>query len=195
MFGMKSLKLIFLVLCFLVVNGCAGMVMETMEKVSAADAEKNKQTVLAMGQRTFDVSVKILMKACVIAFSNRNFSVANMDKEMGFIVAEGGNILSPEKEREMMTKRMERLNKESSFMTWTYKAGNYTTRVNMNMFKKGDAKTLAKMSFAVRVQPLNNPNSVGTYETIPQELLPIWYQEVWDEIEKSIFMQRETILN
>jgi len=29
----------------------------------------------------------------------------------------------------------------------------------------------------------------------PNELLPVWYQEMWDEIEKSIFMQRETILN
>jgi hypothetical protein len=176
-------------------NGCAAHLTETMEKVTAEDLNKNKETALAIGQRTFDLPAKLLMKACVTAFSNKNLSVTNLDKEMGFIIAEGGNMLSPEKEKEIMTKRIDRLNKEYAFISWTYKPGNYTLRVNMNLFEKGDKRTLAKMNFSVRVQPLNTPNSIGTYEAPPNELLPVWYQQMWDEIEKSIFMQRETILN
>jgi hypothetical protein len=176
-------------------SGCAAHLRDTMEKITAEDLNKNKETALALGQRTFDLPIKILMKACVTAFSNKNLSVTNLDKEMGFIIAEGGSLLSPEKEKEIMTKRIKLLNKEHGLITFTYKPGNYTTRANVNLFEKGDKRTLAKMSFSIRVQPVNAPNAIGVYEAPPKELLPVWYQEMWDEIEKAIFMQRETILN
>ena len=71
-------KYLLTVIPFLIVlillSGCAAHLREAFEKVTADDIEKNKGTAIAVGQRTFDLPIKILMKACITAFSNKNLS-------------------------------------------------------------------------------------------------------------------------
>ncbi len=156
------------------------------EKIWAEDKAKNKQIALALGQRTFDVSKERLMKAFITAFSNKNLTVINMDKGLGFIVAEGGQFIDATRVRQLVTAgRIARLNKAS------YPGANYThlagvicpmaLRSTVNLFEKRENRTTVKLGF--------NPGS----RIACSELLPVWYEEMWAEIEQAIFIQRETV--
>ena len=193
-FKVKSkfyLRAIPFILVLILFSGCAGMQIAALEKNQAEDIIKNKQTAMSVGQRTFDVSKKKLMKAFITAFSNRNLAVMNMDKELGFMVAEGGEFLDPTKVKKIGEERVMRLNAKTFPGAFVYLAGNYVLRITVNLFDKGKNRTLAKMGFTSVTQ--------GTYQHkydgVPSEFLPVYYEEMWDEIEKSLFVQREIILN
>jgi len=178
-------------LALLLFSGCAGMQIAALEKNQAEDIIKNKQTAMSVGQRTFDVSKKKLMKAFITAFSNRNLAVMNMDKELGFMVAEGGEFLDPAKVKKIGEERVGRLNEKTFPGAFVYLAGNYVLRITVNLFEKGKNRTLAKMGFtSVTVSTAQNK-----YDGVPSEFLPVYYEEMWDELEKAIFVQREVILN
>jgi hypothetical protein len=185
------LRVIPFLLVLLLFSGCAGMQIAALEKNQAEDIIKNKQTAMSVGQRTFDVSKKKLMKAFITAFSNRNLAVMNMDKELGFMVAEGGEFLDPAKVKKIGEERVGRLNEKTFPGAFVYLAGNYVLRITVNLFEKGKNRTLAKMGFtSVTVSTAQNK-----YDGVPSEFLPVYYEEMWDELEKAIFVQREMILN
>ena len=185
------LRVVPFLLALLLFSGCAGMQIAALEKNQAEDIIKNKQTAMSVGQRTFDVSKKKLMKAFITAFSNRNLAVMNMDKELGFMVAEGGEFLDPAKVKKIGEERVGRLNEKTFPGAFVYLAGNYVLRITVNLFEKGKNRTLAKMGFtSVTVSTAQNK-----YDGVPSEFLPVYYEEMWDELEKAIFVQREVILN
>ena len=132
---------ILLIAILFLFNGCAGMQIAAIEKSQAEDQIKNKQTALAVGQRTFDVSKKKLMKSFITAFSNKNLAVMNVDKELGFMVAEGPEFLDPAKVKKIGQGRIERLNKDTFPGAFAYLAGNYTLRITVNFFEKGENRT------------------------------------------------------
>ena len=78
-------------------SGCptigSGSVNKKYSNIHNDYMQKNSQIALAMGQRTFEVSKTVLLKAIMAAFANKNFSVSNVDREVGFIVAEGQEFL------------------------------------------------------------------------------------------------------
>jgi len=178
-------------LVLLLFSGCAGMQIAAIEKSQAEDIIKNKQTAMSVGQRTFDVSKKILMKAFITAFSNRNLAVMNMDKELGFMVAEGAEFIDPAKIKKLGEERIARLNKHSFQGAFIYTAGNYVLRITVNLFEKGKNRTLAKMGFT----SVTVATAIHKYDGVPSEFLPVYYEEMWDELEKALFVQREVILN
>jgi hypothetical protein len=187
----KKLLLPIILLYAFAFSGCAGMQIAAIEKNLAEDKIKNEQTVLAVGQRTFEVSKKKLMKAFINAFSSKNLAVINMDKELGFMLAEGGEFIDSAKIKQLGEERVARLNKSTFPGAFIYLAGNYTVRITVNLFVKGENRTLAKIGFTSVTQS-TAPNK---YDGVPSEFLPVYYEEIWAEIEKAIFMQRETILN
>lgn len=173
-------------------SGCAGMQVSALEKITAEDKAKNEQIALASGQRTFDVSKIMLMKAIITAFANKNLTVKNVDKELGFIVAEGGEFIDPAKAKQISEQgRIARLNEAAFPGAFVYMAGNYTVLSTVNIFEKGENKNLVKLRFTSRVEG----NSPTKYDGTPSELLLAWYEEIWAEIEQAIFIQRETTLN
>ena len=186
-------KYLLTVIPFLIVlilfNGCAGMQIAALEKISTEDKERNKQIILAMGQRTFDLPLKRLMKAVISAFTNKNLSVITLDKEIGYMVAEGGEFLDTEKEKKIMGDRIKRLNDASFAGAFIPTPGNYTVRSTVNFFKKGENKTLVKLGFTTKVEG----NMPIKYHTTASDVLPAWYEEIWAEIERSIFIQREIV--
>ncbi len=186
-------KYYLVVIPFLIVlllfSGCAGMQIAALETIEAEDQERNKQTTLAMGQRTFDLPLKKLMKAIISAFTNKNLSVITLDKEIGYMVAEGGEFLDPDKVKKIMENRIKRLNDASFAGAFIPTPGNYTVRSTVNLFKKGENKTLVKLGFTSKVEG----NMPRKYHTTASGVLPAWYEEIWAEIERSIFIQRELV--
>jgi hypothetical protein len=173
-------------------SGCAGMQTSALEKITAEDRAKNEQIALASGQRTFDVEKKMLMKAIISAYANKNLTVTNVDKELGFIVAEGGEFVDPAKAKQIAKDgRLARLNEAAFPGAFVYMPGNYTIRSTINIFEKGEKRNLVKLRFTSRVEG----NSPVKYDATPSEMLSVWYEEMWAEIEQAIFIQRETTLN
>ena len=172
-------------------SGCVSRGIAAREAIIAEDKISNKQTALAIGQRTFNTSKIQLMKAIITAFSNRNLTIMNLDKELGFMVGEGGEFLDPKKAKELGQKRIERINQKAGFTAaYNYAAGNYTLRVTVNLYEKREKKVLAKMGFNTVVMSVpNQPN----YDETVAELLPSYYEVMWKEIEQSLFIQREVI--
>lgn len=172
-------------------SGCVSRGIAAREAIIAEDKISNKQTALAIGQRTFNTSKIQLMKAIITAFSNRNLTIMNLDKELGFMVGEGGEFLDPKKVKELVQKRIERINQKAGFTAaYNYAAGNYTLRVTVNLYEKRGKKVLAKMGFNTVVMSVpNQPN----YDETVAELLPSYYEVMWKEIEQSLFIQREVI--
>jgi len=176
-------------LVLLLFSGCGGMQIAALEKGQAEDIEKNKEIALAVGQRTFDVSQTRLMKAFITAFSDKNLAVMNLDNSLGFMVAEGAEFLDPAKIKEIGKTRIDRLNKHSFPGAFVYVAGNYVLRITVNLFKKGENRTLAKLGFT-SVTKSNAPN---VFNGVPFEFLPHYYKEMWAALEQSLFVQREII--
>jgi hypothetical protein len=173
-------------------SGCAGMQISALEKITAEDKAKNEQISLASGKRTFDVPKKILMKAIITAFANKNLTVKNVDKELGFIVAEGGEFLDAAKAKQIALQgRIARLNEASFPGAFVHTPGNYTVLSTVNIFEKGDNRNLVQLRFTSKVEG----NSPVKYDGTPSEMLSAWYEEMWAEIEQAIFIQRETTLN
>jgi hypothetical protein len=181
---------IILIAILLLCNGCAGIQTKALERISAEDQAKNEQISLASGQRTFNVPLKLLMKAIISAYANKNLTVTNVDKELGFIVAEGGEFVDPAKAKQIGEKgRIARLNEVAWPGAFFYMAGNYTIRSTANIFEKGENKNLVKLAFTTVVEG----DSPQKYNATPSEMLSVWYEEIWAEIEQAIFIQRETI--
>ena len=179
----------FFILGVFLFSGCGGMQIAALEKVTAEEQIEGKQISLAMGQRTFDVPIKRLMKAIITAFTNNNLSVITLDKEIGYMVAEGGEFLDPATEKKIIAERIKRLEKESFSGAFVATPGNYTVRSTVNLFSKGGNKTLVKLGFTTKVES-NVPNK---YHTTTPGILAAWYKKIWAEIEQSIFIQREII--
>ena len=83
-------------------------------------------------------------------------------------------------------------------------------RITVNLYKKEESRTLVKIKVNTLHQNCIICSMILGYMTencqrppkhmeaqscpLPSAIVPHWYQQLWDEIEKSIFMQRETIL-
>jgi hypothetical protein len=190
---MKSL--ITILAGLLVIAGCVGQVQinRAFEKVTAEDKIKSEQTALALGQRTFDMPLKKIMKAFITAFTNKNLTVLNVDKEIGFMVAEGGEILDAAKVRKIAIEgRIARLKSALPSQAISYNPGRYTMHSTVNFYEKGESQTLVKLGFSTKI---NSSIKGDKFEGTPPELLAAWYEEMWAEVEKSIFIQREIILD
>ena len=73
--------------------------LELYAQISKDSREASKQVSLASGSKKFDFPPNELMKAIIVASSNNNLAVVNIDNDIGFVIAEGPSIISPEEER------------------------------------------------------------------------------------------------
>lgn len=168
-------------------SGCAGMLVEEMNKIAQEDRIQNQQIALSMGERAFDMDKLSLMKGFISAFTNKNMAIINMDKDIGYLLSEGSGFLSPEKYKEAAQKNVDRLNKRT-FAHWQLTPGNETTRFTVNFYSKEANRTIAKVGISNQVLG-NQQNKI---HELPPFMLTALYEELWRELEKSLFIQRET---
>jgi hypothetical protein len=129
-----------------------------------------------------------LMKGFITAFTNKNIAVVNMDKEIGYLLAEGSGFLSPEKYKEVCQKNVDRLNERTSGVSWRFTPGNEIYRFTVNIYSRDANRTIAKVGITLQVLG-NQP--IKSHE-LPPFMLTAMYEELWRELEKSLFIQRET---
>lgn len=181
---------LFLFLIFL--TGCAAPAQFKAElnKIAEEDRIENQHIFLSMGERTFDVDKITLIKAFITTFTNKNIAVVNVDKEIGYLMAEGSGFLSPQKDKEVGMENVERLNERTGKygFRWEYTLGNDTQRFTVNLFDKGKNRTTAKVGISNQII---GAQQIKIHE-LPSMMLSAFYKELWRELEKSLFIQRET---
>tara|TARA_R110002072_G_scaffold190999_2_gene347863 strand:+ start:2624 stop:3193 length:570 start_codon:yes stop_codon:yes gene_type:complete len=147
---------------------------------------ENQQTNLAMSTRSFDVDKGRLIKAFIDTFSRKNIAVVNLDKEIGYLLAEGTGFLPPDKHKELGLAYVAELNRRTS-VQWNYTPGVTTTVFTVNINEVTKNRTRAKVG-------LSNKASAKQHAAYYSEEYPPFtrarYEELWAELEKSLFIQR-----
>ena len=184
--------------------GCAGQ--HGVVAFGNEDLVRSKQTSLTLEQITFDVSDAKLIKAFINAFSNKGLIILTLEKDAGFIMAEGAEYLDYGSLLIVKNERNQRWNKRIGGLGMAgFALPDVTLKITVNLYKKYKNKTLVKIKINPLIQTCMHPefDQIVKLPSDPRMILecppsptmvPMWYQQLWDEIEKSIFMQRETIL-
>jgi hypothetical protein len=191
-----------ILLVLLVFAGCVG----NAEVNRVLDQEQNRVNLVAssMQQRTFDLSKDSLIKAFINAFSNKNLTVLTLEKGVGYMMSEGHQFLDKNALIKISRERNNQFNKDLGSASFnSFAISNSDLRITVNLYEKEKKRTLAK----IKINPSHQnciicgdgicqdlPGLEKKYCPLPPAMVQMWYQQIWDEIEKSIFMQRETIL-
>ena len=173
----------------------------TQNKALDAERQSLSQMSSSLEQRSFDVSHDILVKAFINAFANKNLIVLTLEKDAGFIMADGAEFLNKGTLINIATERNSRFNAQPGMMG-NHSIPNVNLKATVNLYKKEAKRTLVKMKI-ISIQKNCMRLVQGTFMDSGEKesqcppspmMVSLWYQQLWDEIEKSIFMQRETIL-
>jgi hypothetical protein len=186
-------------ICLLVATGCGGNT--NWNLIGDQEQQEVKSVATSMGQRTFDVSKDNMTKALVNAFSSKDLTVLTVEKDAGFIMAEGPQFLDKESLLDISKERRTKFNSRYGNPSFVlYAIPDVDLRITANLYGKENNRTLIKMKINAKHKNCTDPGGYKIeldeeYCPLPPSMVSRWYQQLWDEIEKSIFMQRETILD
>jgi hypothetical protein len=200
----KFIGLIVLLTIFL--SGCNVFISpQEIQRTLDVERQQVKLVSSSMGQRVFDVSRDKIIKALINAFSAKNLTVLTLQEGSGYMMAEGQQFLDNKTLLNLYNERNTQINasikNNTARLPWSIP--NASLRIAANLYEKGKGRTLVK----IKISPTHkkciyfhkgvsvDENAGANACTVFPNMASLWYQQLWDEIEKSIFMQRETILN
>ena len=167
-----------------VVNNTEGQLTEIMQEYRI----KNQQILSTMGEREYDTDKFKLIKATIDMFSNKNTAVITIDKELGYLLAEGSGFMSPEKFKEIGMQNIEELNRRIRGSHFVFSPGNDNLRFSINFFGQGINKTRIKVGISSTVKAYQQ--GIIIHE-LPPSMTLATYNEFWSELEKEIFIAEE----
>jgi hypothetical protein len=197
-----------LIVSIFVGSGCVSVASRNnaAERVLSEENQMLRTIALSMDQKSFDAPKSILIKAIINAFANKNLTVVTLEEDSGYMMSEGTQMLNDQILSELASERSKIIstagNLAANDKNWPYMPKVYI-KVSVNLYKKPNQKTLIKMKINYVNQNClicldgvcrNIPGPLSYCPPSPK-MVSLWYQQLWAEIEKSIFMQRETILN
>jgi hypothetical protein len=169
-------------------NGCATVSNEIVKKernLFASWGEENKRQYLALGERVYDKEFDLVFSAIVIAMANSGFSVKNMERASGYILAEGPAPLSAEQEVRVFKPCLEELNRISGYQRWRPTPGNSIESVTITLLRLQNKRTKVKIRIS-NVAIKSNASSIY-YSSCPSLLAEV-YKVVWRAVDKQIFL-------
>ena len=182
-----ALLCVVIFLSSLFITGCAstqGKSDEKLRSLMSAWGEENKRQNAALGERTYDKDYDLVFTAVITAFADMGFSVKNMERQSGYILAEGPMPLSPEREAELGKEAVKEVNRVSP-ITYRVAPGNATQAATMTIIRMGEKRTKVKMRIATVAIA---GNSYAHYYSLYPPLLEAEYQKMWQGLEKQIFL-------
>ena len=181
-------KLGLIVLIVLVQAGCAAQVAEGIAKLNEQWRLENNRVQLAMGEKTFSAGKVEIIKAAITGFSDQNISILNIDKELGYVLAEGSGIITGAREKEIAITKIHPEFQEATGIQPVYLPGNYRVRINLNIFERGK-ESLVKMRLSSVVS--SAPGTPTAHQLHP-DLIREHFKVLWEAIDKHLFMQKQT---
>jgi hypothetical protein len=147
-------------------------------------SENEKQT-LALGERIFDKNFDHVFTSCVTGMASAGLSVKNMERQSGYILAEGPDPVPLEKRIVLTQEMVDALNRVSSGLSWSPSHGNSTLAVTLTLLKLKKNQTKVKM----RISTVDlKSNAKNRYYSVYPPLYAEFYIRLWRVIEKQLFM-------
>jgi hypothetical protein len=138
----------------------------------------------ALGERVYDKDFDVVFSAAVTGLADIGFVVKNMERQSGYILAEGFGPIPPDQFKKLAQMGADELNKASS-RHW-YPQVSSSRAVTITMLRLGDQKTKVKMRI---VRPQTSTNSNGNhFKDIYPAILQAEYQCCWQALEKQMFL-------
>lgn len=184
----RARVLCFVVLLPLALFGCGGaQVASGVAKLNQQWGAENSRVQLALGEKTFQAGKLDIIKAAVTGLADRNVSVLNLDRETGYVLAEGRGIVSGEREKAIFESGAKPAFERETGIPWRYVPGNYTIRINLNIFERGK-ESLVKMRLSSSVSSNSN---VPTAHNLYPDLMREHFRILWEAIDRNLFLQTE----
>ncbi|MGD1018328.1 MAG: hypothetical protein ABSA12_03305 [Verrucomicrobiia bacterium] len=184
-------KILACVLWSALLAGCAGLLNpgaeQHPENVAALFTQWGEQDARlneALGERVYDKDFDAVFSAAVTGLSDIGLAVKNMERQSGYILAEGPTPLPKDQYESLVLKSCAEINKVSS-QHWTPQLGNATKSVTITVLRLGDHKTKVKMRDVVSEIHSGASNK---YNDEYPPTLEAEYQSLWRALEKQIFL-------
>ncbi len=188
---MKRLSLlVWLALIPLLTAGCPTMLGEGDNKallaLSSEWEDTNKQQNIALGERVYQRDFDLVFTAVVTGLSDLGLAIKNMERQSGYILAEGPTTLSTEEENRFAQEAAAQARQGSSMWSRTYVTlGNGTLATTITLKRIADGHTKVKMRIAVVA--LSGPATNKYYGVYPP-WLQAEYQKMWQALDRQIFL-------
>jgi hypothetical protein len=157
----------------------------TQEKTKAQFkrwGEENQRQNLALGERTYDKDFDLVFSAVVTGFADIGLPIRTMERQSGYIFAEGPDRL-PENECERLSKlEIAELNKLGE-LVWRYENHGIIRSTTISVVRLGERKTKVKMR--ITTPQSYDANGQSFHEEYPP-MLEAEYQFMWRALEKQI---------
>jgi len=171
------------------ITGCATMLGKSEDQVRALWAkwgERNQQQHIALGERVFDKDFDLVFTGIVTGLSDIGFSIKNMERQSGYILAEGPTPLSAEEEQAISEQMVNEINAVSP-TRWNVRLGNATESVTIVVKRQGADQCKVKMRLAV-VAVDGNYKAKHSASYPPR--LEAEYRKMWQAIQRQIFLDQ-----
>ncbi len=151
---------------------------------------ENKRISTSLGERTFDRAEDYVFSAIIIALSEIDLPVKNLERRSGYIMAEGPMPLNSSRAKELW----EPFNAEWRQLRsgWEPPQPDYDYTVVILVKKLGEAKTKVKIRVTCNSDAYVAFLGPESTEWLPEEIPPAFHREIlkelWPVIDKQIFL-------
>jgi len=137
--------------------------------------EEDQRQNEALGERVYDKDFDLVFSAIVTGFSDIGFSVRNMERQSGYILAHGPSPIPDPEYRSLVQASCDEINKVAT-RTWHPNPGRAAKSVTITLVRLDANKVKVKMRIAA-----------GRFQDYPP-LMRAEYQRLWQALERQIFL-------
>ena len=167
--------------------GCATIMGKSLDKerqLWTAWGEQNKRQNQALGERVYDKEFDLVFTAIITGLADIGFSIRNMERASGYILAEGPLPISIEEETRIGKSMVDELNSVSP-RRWNVTPGNAKHAATITVLRIGHGQTKVKIRISV-AEVRGNFSTV--YSAIYPPILEEEYKAVWRALERQVFL-------
>ena len=168
----------------LFLTGCIGHQIAKEKELWNQWSIENKKQNTALGEKVYDKDPKTVISAIITGVSSTGLTIRNIDRESGFVLAEGPAPVSVEKETEFGEEVVRKLRRVAPSRGWRATIGTAVHSCTFNVLKTGDNKTKVKL----RISSVSVKGAGGVYHGIYPPMLVEEFRVVWEGLEKQLFL-------
>lgn len=165
--------------------GCS-VIMKNSKKerqLFTAWGEENKRQNQTFGERVYDKDFDLVFTAVITGLADIGFSIRNMERQSGYILAEGSSPLSDEERNRHAEAMVQELNRVSA--GWYAAPGNAKKAATITVLRFGNGRTKIKMRISL-ADVKTNASSI--YSGMYPPILEAEYRVTWRALERQIFL-------
>jgi len=177
-----------IILLSIFITGCTAQLTE----INNIWGKENRQIERKLGVKHYSISKAKAMNAMSFAYQRLGFIVSNMDYKTGFMyaTAKAPRPLSPKEARIMIDTEDERVKNHVSFFIWDFT--DFDSDFN-TMFL--ETENGIQISISGKLRFTGDRNTLVPVSEFPPKGLEIAYRKIWEEFEKTAFIQNKTLKN